>query len=47
MPAAGEEDRRVPAPGRGPLDPLPHDRVELPRPRLERAVAVARNTEML
>jgi hypothetical protein len=47
MAAVGQKDRGVPAPGRGALDPPPHDRAELPRPHFKRTVAVAGNAEVL
>jgi hypothetical protein len=45
--AADQEDRRVPTPRRGALDPDPRDRAELPRPRLQRPVTIARDAEVL
>jgi hypothetical protein len=45
--ATGQEDRRVATPAGGALDPEAHDRAELPRPRLERAMTVARDAKVL
>ena len=45
--AADQEDRGVPAPARGALDPPACDLTELPRPRLERAMPVPGHPEVL
>ena len=47
MAAADQEHRRVPAPARRPLDPPAGDLPELPRPRLQLAVPLARDTKVL
>src|SRR5450432_4399044 len=45
--AADQEHRRVPAPARRALDPPAGDRPELPRPHLQLAMPLPRDTKVL
>jgi len=47
MATAGQEHRGVPTPARRALDPPASDLAELPGPRLQRPMTVARDTEVL